>query len=974
MPPIDESCVLIPAATLEDFPADLSDYDARSLLAAWTVLWHPSLLVRTGRLPRWQRADAPPEPRSGLLLALPAPSIERLPSDYLARVEATPGCALIRGGSRAELLDQMGQLGDGAADSGELDAPPLATPLRAVGVADFYAAGYALLQIQVMTRRLRYTSNLDEVHLQRRAVDAATAFREGQADATAAALHDVFDLLAQERDHYFASSDPHLIELILATGATVNELLADIAAAPPLPAGGADDPAVLPTPRNCLLDQDVCAALRALPDAQVDTLRGLIAGGQLGWAGGGPSATTCLDLLTLDQADRCIAAATEACAAALGQRPTVWARFQGGWPGDLNAGLAQLGYHGVIPIDFAAGTGYGDEAKVILETGGARLEGLTAKPIDAASDASFLTLGTRLGEAIDSGEIATALLAHWPGHHCDSFADLRRAASWSLCLGRFWQLDPYFSAGEQPYHHGTIRASGESSAQWLETLAAEGSADPLSRTANEFCAAVIAEQQALISGLASLLTPAGPPSDPALDHFAAAISGPAGQRSRDTASLNQAILIVNPTAVGYRATVETKTKVATQPSHVFACTARGANWDVTVDVPGCGFVLVPEDPSPAATGNAISRSIRARLTRPRGPRVIAGPIRGDRALRLENEFMEVVISHSSGGIAGVYSGAVRGNRLSMKLVRHAADADHASPEGVMRCERLRIVSTTPAIGQIESQGVILDRPEGTVLADFRLQFRLSRGSRLLQVQGSIHPRQPIQGNPWHHYLAARTAVAGEAAIYRPLVRDKVHQAAGRRVIAPLGVLIDEAERQTLLVSHGLAAHRKVSERFLDTLLMVAHQSEYQFTLSYGFDVPAPIATARSTIAPAPRQTVRVGSAVPPLGWIMHASPDSVLVQRILAGHRQDGRRAAVVRLIQTRAQPVTAAVRFPHEVAAALRCAESVEDPLNLPLPDSSRPRLTVQGDRVTVPLAAHAVVDVLVVFGPRESSGSDAA
>ena len=58
MPLFDECCVLIPTATLEDFPSDLSDYDARSLLAAWTVLWDPRLLAQTEQLPVGDRAEA----------------------------------------------------------------------------------------------------------------------------------------------------------------------------------------------------------------------------------------------------------------------------------------------------------------------------------------------------------------------------------------------------------------------------------------------------------------------------------------------------------------------------------------------------------------------------------------------------------------------------------------------------------------------------------------------------------------------------------------------------------------------------------------------------------------------------------------------------------------------------------------------------------------------------------------------------
>ena len=229
MPLFDECCVLSPAATLEDFPSEMSDYDGRSLLAAWTLLWHPSLLADCGQLPAWYRADAPPETLDNRLFAVPEPSQSWLPDGLAVRAADCPTCQWITGRSRAEMLGQLpfDQLPQAPAQSLETASPQTASPQsrgRTVQVEDFFAAGYAFLQIQVMTRRLRYTSNLDEIHLQNRAVAAAQAFIEGDADTAADALHDVFDCVAEERDHYF-SSDPHLIDLVLTSPSTLDRLL-----------------------------------------------------------------------------------------------------------------------------------------------------------------------------------------------------------------------------------------------------------------------------------------------------------------------------------------------------------------------------------------------------------------------------------------------------------------------------------------------------------------------------------------------------------------------------------------------------------------------------------------------------------------------------------------------------------------------------------------------------------------------------
>ncbi|MFG0263433.1 MAG: hypothetical protein ACF788_13660, partial [Novipirellula sp. JB048] len=206
MASIDECCILIPVSTLEDFPKDASDEDARSLLAAWTVLWHPRLVAASQQTPAWYRADSPPEfERGSRVITVPSLSLAELPDGLEAKYRQCDSVQWITGGSRDEMLNALGLLES---------VTSLPSEGRTIGAEDFFALGYAMLQTQIMTRRLRYTSNLDEIHFQTSLVNAADAFVANEAVACAAALHECFDALAQERDHYF-SSDPHLVDLTL---------------------------------------------------------------------------------------------------------------------------------------------------------------------------------------------------------------------------------------------------------------------------------------------------------------------------------------------------------------------------------------------------------------------------------------------------------------------------------------------------------------------------------------------------------------------------------------------------------------------------------------------------------------------------------------------------------------------------------------------------------------------------------------
>ncbi len=954
MPVFEECRVLIPAATLEDFPSDLSDYDARSMLAAWTVLWHPQLLVATGQLPGWFRADSPPEPKPGVLILAPAPSLAQLPADFQARAEACQDCHLVTGGSRSELLSNIGAIGLESVPPQLLDVPTISDGDRQVASDDFYAAAYASLQIQVMTRRLRYTSNLDEIHLQNRVIDAAKSFISGDAKQSIAALHDVFDCLAEERDHYFSSSDPHLIDLTLVTPSTVDAMLDQIDAI--ASADTCED--ALDISQNVLIDQDVAEALCRVPDTRIQKLRQLIEQNRIGWAGGGPSAATCLDTMSLSEAEQAIATATQACQKIVGSEPQVFARFSGGWSGDMTWVLANLGYQGLVPIDFAAGTGHGDEAKLLLDTGAAQLEALTAKPIDASSDAAFLTLGTRLGEGIDSGEIATALFAHWPGQGCESFGDVRRAATWSLCLGRFWKIDDYFSEGEHPYHHGDIAATSKSAAGLLDEIVQRNQPDPISGLANRFCQTIRQEQQDVVAGLADLVSGSKSDGDDPVQAFANAVLG---NQAASQSPSNQTML-VNAASIGRRATVQVDHPVSPNAKYVFATSDCGSQTDVTVDIPACGFVLLGDGASHVQSKSLMQR-IRGSFAR--GNRSIASKERSDGSIRLQNEFMEVMISQLTGGIAGVYSGSVRGNRFSMKLIHHQAGIVGDPADSVMVRDSLQVGRSTAATGTAVVSGHLLESEGGKELAKFKLEYQLDRGSRVLQVIGELKPIEPIRGKPWNNYFAARAAVAGEAAIYRPIVRDKLQRRLSRRFVAPLGLIVDEAERQTLIASHGLGFHRQISDRFVDTLLLVENETKQSFKFCYGFDVPSPVVAARSLIAPPDSVPVSAGNSNANIGWIIHATPNSLLVSKLSVDRRSDGRLAALVRLTQTRSQPCKAVIRFLRDVELAIRIDQPCSDRINQSIPEESHAsRLETKGDRVSLPMAGHSVADLLVVFG----------
>ena len=1017
MPLFQECCVLIPATNLEDFPSHLSDSEATSLLAAWTVLWHPSLLAEMEQLPAWYRADAPPEILDNRLFTVPKPSQNQLPEGFGARASKNKNCHWLEAASRDEFLSQLpwDQLP-------KIKSESLTWSPRDLSVGDFFAAGYASLQVQIMTKRLRYTSNLDELHLQNCAVTAAKAFVAGDAKAASDSLHDLFDCLAEERDHYF-SSDPQLIDLVLTGPTTIDrmeELLASVTKlshrqsvsesvsqiesqstadsrnTEPTAAlneeNSSDDTmdgASLPTPLNLLVDVDSATALGELPVATLDHLKDLIATGAIGWAGGGPGADVCFDAMTFSNAQAALHHAHEKFISTLGKAPPVYGRFSGSTPADLTATLVQLGYQGLMPIDFEGGTGFGDEAKVILQAAGSQLEALTAKPIDASSDASFLTLGTRLGESIDRGEISTGLFAHWPGETCQGFEDLKRVASWSLCLGKFWKLDDYFVEGEHPYHHGESLMVSPHSSRLLTDRVSSGVDDPISNLASEFANAVGREQEALFAGMSSLVAGTSIASDPpeseagddesllsplkpamglayAASQFAKALGAELdveatdlSQGSNGSATARE-ILIVNPVSAGIRSEVSLAGRVGETPEHVYAVDHESGFTTATVDTPACGFARVIGSDRPSRAKGGLAKKLKASLLG--GPKPLA------ERDRLQNEFMEVSLSPVTGAVMGVYSGT-RGNRFSLRLVAPSRDK---SVNIEMKTQTSRVVDATPRLGRIEVKGVLqreTKQGEQSSLADFRLEYTLRRGSRFLEVAGEVTPLVEFKGEPWGNYLGLRMAVASESAICRTIVRDKLHRVRSRRLVAPAGVVIDEAERQTLVCGYGLPFHRRVDDRFLDTLLLVDGESKQTFKVDYGIDVRSPVAACRSRFSGPVAVGLIPGSNAPEIGWICHVAPREVLISALNLYSTKEGKLAAVVRAVQTQSQTAKVKMRFCRDVAAVSLVDDTIENLLAMDSQtlneraEKQASEVKFEGDLVQFGIHSHGVSDVLVVF-----------
>src|SRR5262249_31019329 len=198
----EDLIVLIPSHSLEDFRSELGEDEAASLLNSFAVPWHPALLADAKVLPRWHRADDPPDSSQKRLVLFPKSCESWVPPGWAERV-AGEGCTVVRG-----LAERAAMLAAALAPWGG----EVADPFDLAG--DFLALGFAYLEIELLTRKMRHFSNLDEVHLQREAVAAAEAALAGDAETARTRLSACFEALAEARERFYPV-DCYLIDLCL---------------------------------------------------------------------------------------------------------------------------------------------------------------------------------------------------------------------------------------------------------------------------------------------------------------------------------------------------------------------------------------------------------------------------------------------------------------------------------------------------------------------------------------------------------------------------------------------------------------------------------------------------------------------------------------------------------------------------------------------------------------------------------------
>jgi alpha-mannosidase len=398
--------------------------EAAELLSAWTSLWHPSLIDATGSLPGWHSTETPPEPDTldGELILVPSISRERLPADWQERIRA----------ASPNNLPPLNALASREATvAAALAAASLAADCVNPSLAgEFLALAYAHLQVELLTRAMRYTTVLDADEFRTAVIAAARAAVTGDDARARDSLAQAFDLLMDARNHFY-SVDFYLVDVTLLADSTLGEPLRQKLATGP--------------PTNLLGSSELAEQLaHEHPDTFAELKQAIDAGRACLTAG--PLRGSNLAHRAPEGILTELIAARDVYRRLLERDPEVFAQFGASYSPLLPQALGGLGYRAAL---FAAFDGNRSERPPQPksrwgEPGGPSIDILAAIPLDVAKPGTWLSLGERIGDTLVRDHVATILLAGWPGQASEYSDDLRRIAAYGPVLGKFVTLEEYF--------------------------------------------------------------------------------------------------------------------------------------------------------------------------------------------------------------------------------------------------------------------------------------------------------------------------------------------------------------------------------------------------------------------------------------------------------------------------------------------------------------------------------------------------
>ena len=896
----------------EDFPSHLVGQEAAEVLACWTAMWHPAVLQCASRIPQWHRVDGLPEDPRGWIILVPDFAKSQIAKSEVSRFSDRGGTLIPGQSDRLEVVASI------------LAAVKVSDTFAERIVADFFSLGYCYLQIQLMTRQLRYSSSLDEVEFQSLVLQAVQDSKQADGKAYSSAIQKCFDRLLEERIRFFPTP-ANLINLVYLTPSTLgSRLQQQLGQAVPFSIHSDGK-----TLASLLADEELANQLRQ----KIQSEAVCVVGGEFQELQNGLLSTwSCLRQFQLGQ---------EKMVELTGEPATIFARRRFGLRVGLPGLLDQFGMESAIHCTLDEGVFPQSSANQIRWEGadGTTVNALISPPHLVSDPAAFLNLGVHIGEIIDINQDAHQLFVQWPGQGCDYWRDLMHCSRYGPILGEFVTLSKFFDAFVDPGFTQSY-ISDDYRDPYLSQMVSEGEQDPLSRFSRYWH-----EQVELLasSGNMAMQVAQKAAADPQgllerLDEIDGQVA--AGNDLRETSALaNQTTeapqsasaswRIVNPFSFRRRFLVPKGNLDSQHPAVLFTDQSG-----TVLEVPGMGVAEVAESKQVVPEGQPLV------------PDLAAG-------FFLRNEFFEVEMDEKTGGVGAIKQHGKRGNLLGQKIIARQIKATRSRTGGQeavaasMLAEECRVTFNSKVRGQITTRGALVMGKKK--VATFIQKATIVRGLPLLNLEIELQDVVLPKGDPWQNYIACRFAWKDESSRFFTWQNESRQQLTRSRMVAPLALEIDQHEFRTTLLPDGRPWFQRIGLRSIDGLLVVPGETRRVFRFGVGVNLPYPYHAALSNIA----HDEWVASAEPvqeSLAWLFHLNQKNVMALYWIPA--QDGSGLRVL-LKETEGR----------RVDLTLRCFRQISRAVTKRLDGEVVRELTSENNEVQLKVAAHELVEISLVW-----------
>ena len=174
------------------------------------------------------------------------------------------------------------------------------------------------------------------------------------------------------------------------------------------------------------------------------------------------------------------------------------------------------------------------------------------------------------------------------------------------------------------------------------------------------------------------------------------------------------------------------------------------------------------------------------------------------------------------------------------------------------------------------------------MAEFGQTVRFWRGRPVIELEIELRAVKMPDGDPWSNYFASRFAWNDSAATLTRSVLGGAHGLQFERFESPHFLEIATESQRITILNGGLPFHRKTGPRMVDSLLIVAGETERRFRFGMAIDADYPMQAAMDFLVP---PTVVESAGGPPVagtsGWLFHLNAKNVQILQFRPASRSE---------------------------------------------------------------------------------------